>query len=143
MYDADLPPTNLTPDERELTYSNALKDPLMEEWEKSNAAEFVKLVDISKTMHPIYFADLPVDRRGDIGYYNSQIKEKNKDGTIDRRTCGIIGGKIIDYPGPTSSQTASLETVKILINSAVSTYVGLTTCDIKDFYFNTPRSRPE
>ena len=142
-YDADLPPLNLTPDGRKLTYSNALKGPTMEAWQKSNAAEFVKLIKTTKTMHPIHFADIPVDRRGDIGYYNPQVKEKYKDGAIDRRTRGTIGGNVIEYPGPTSSRTASLETVKILINSAVSTNEDLATCDIKDFYLGTPMPRPE
>ena len=71
-YDDDLPPLNLTPDGRKLTYSNAPKGPTMEAWQKSNAAEFVKLIKTTKTMHPIHFADIPVDRRGDIGYYNPQ-----------------------------------------------------------------------
>jgi len=142
-YDADLPPLNLTPDGRKLTYSNALKGLTMEAWQKSNAAEFVELIETTKTMHPIHFADIPTDRRGDIGYYNPQVKEKYKDGAIDRRTRGTIGGNVIEYPGPTSSRTASLETVKILINSAVSTDDDLVTCDIKDFYLDTPMPRPE
>jgi len=91
-------------------------------------------------MYPIHFADIPVDRRGDIGYYNPQVKEKYKDGKIDRHVGGIIGCNVIDYPGPTSSRTASLETVKILINSAVSTDVDLTAFDIKGFYLITPTS---
>ena len=85
-------------------------------------------------MHPIHFADIPTDRRGDIGYYNPQVKEKYKDGAIDRRTRGTIGGNVIDYPGPTSSRTASLETVKIIINSAVSTNEDLATCDDLNIY---------
>ena len=61
-YDADLPPLNLTPDGRKLTYSNALKGPSMAAWQKSNAAELVKVIDTTKTMHPIHFVDIPVDR---------------------------------------------------------------------------------
>jgi hypothetical protein len=91
-YDADLPPLNITPDGRKLTYSNALKGPTMEAWQKSNTSGFVKLIETTKTMHPIHFVDIPIDRRGDIRYYNPQVKEKYKDGTIDRRTRGTIGG---------------------------------------------------
>ena len=36
-YDADLPPLNLTPDGCKLTYSIALKGPIMEAWQKLNA----------------------------------------------------------------------------------------------------------
>ena len=103
-YDAYLPPLNLIPDGRKLTYSNALKGPSMEEWQKANAAKFVKLMDTTKTMHPLHFADIPVDQQGDIGYYNPQVKEKYKDGTIDRRTCDTNGGNVNDYPGPISSR---------------------------------------
>jgi hypothetical protein len=95
-YDTDLPPLKLTPDGRKRTYSNALKGPSMEDWQKSNAPKFVKLIDTTKIMHPIHFADIPVDRRGDIGYYDPQVKEKYNDGTIDRRNN-------IDYPGQTFS----------------------------------------
>jgi len=99
-------------------YSIALKSPLMEEWKKSNADEFIKLIDTIKTMHLIHFADILPDRQGDIRYNNPQVKENYKDETIERRNCRIIGGNVIGYPGLTSSRTASLETVKILINSA-------------------------
>ena len=143
VYYTDPPPLNLTPDGRKLIYSNALKGPTMEAWQKSNAAEFVKLIKETETMHPIHFADTPIDRRGDIGYYNPQVKEKYKNGTIDRRNRGTIGGNVIEYPGPASLRTASLETVKILINSAVLTDDDLAICDIKDFYLGTPMPRPE
>jgi len=55
-YDADLPPLNITPDDHKLTYSNALKGPSIEDWQKANAAEFVKHIDTTKTIHPIHFA---------------------------------------------------------------------------------------
>jgi len=67
-YDADLPPLNLTSDGRKLTYSNELKGPPMEGWQKANATEFIKFINTTNTMHPIRFADIPVDRREDIGY---------------------------------------------------------------------------
>jgi len=57
-YDADFPPLNRIPDGRKLTYSNALKGPSMEEWQKSNIGEFVKRIETTKTMHRIHFADI-------------------------------------------------------------------------------------
>ena len=89
--DANFPPLNPEPDGHKLTYSNALKDPSMELLQKSNAAEFIKLIENTKIMHPIHFADIPPDRRGDIGYYNQPVKKKCKDGTIDRNTHETIG----------------------------------------------------
>jgi len=49
----------------------------------------------------------------------------------------------LNTPAQLRHQTALLETVKILINSAVSTDDDLATCDIKDFYLGTPMPRPE
>jgi hypothetical protein len=87
-----------------------------------------------KTIQLIHFADKPPDRRENFGYYNPQVKEKYKDGKIDIRTRGTIGENVINHPGLTSLRIASLETAKILTNSAVSTNVDLTTCDVKNFY---------
>jgi len=78
-------------------------------------------------MKTIHFAKIPLDRRRDIGYYISQVKKKYNDKTIDKRTRGTIGGNVNGYPGLTSSRTASLKTVKILINSAVFFDVELVT----------------
>jgi len=46
----------------------------MEEWQKLNVAQFLKLIEITKMMHLIHFANIPPDRRGDIGYYEPQVK---------------------------------------------------------------------
>jgi hypothetical protein len=58
------------------------------------------------------------------------------------RNCA--GGDRLDFPGPTSTQTTSLTTIKILLNSTIST-VGarFSAFDIKNFYYGTPMSRYE
>jgi hypothetical protein len=58
------------------------------------------------------------------------------------RNCA--GGDCLDFPGPTSTQTASLATTKLLLNSTIST-PGAKFCafDIKTFYYGTPMSRYE
>jgi hypothetical protein len=51
-------------------------------------------------------------------------------------------GDRVQYPGNTGTPTANLLTVKILINSIISTPgTKFMTMDIKDFYLNTPMAR--
>ena len=54
------------------------------------------------------------------------------------------GGDRLEYPGITSTDTTSLTTVKVHLNSVISTpgarYV---TSDISNFYYGTPLSRFE
>ena len=53
-----------------------------------------------------------------------------------------MGGDRINYPGDGGTPTACLLTVKLLVNSVVSTAgAELMTLDIKNFYLNTPLAR--
>ncbi|KAG7342946.1 reverse transcriptase RNA-dependent DNA polymerase [Nitzschia inconspicua] len=50
-----------------------------------------------------------------------------------------VGGNLIDYPHDASTKTADLLTVKLLINSVLSTIgAKFMTGDLKDFYLGTP-----
>ena len=50
-----------------------------------------------------------------------------------------VGGDRLDYPGPTATQTAKIQTANLLFNSTISTRGGQFMCiDLKDFYFGTP-----
>jgi hypothetical protein len=54
----------------------------------------------------------------------------------------VAGGDRIHYPGNTGTLTANLLTIKILINSIISTAgAKFMTMDVKDFYSNTPMAR--
>jgi hypothetical protein len=58
------------------------------------------------------------------------------------RTRLVAGGDRVLYPGYASTPTANLLTVKILINSIISTAgAKFMTMDIKDFYLNIPMAR--
>ena len=60
------------------------------------------------------------------------------------RTRLVAGGDRVHYPGNAGTPTADLLTVKLLINSIVSTNgARFMTMDIKDFYLNTPMARFE
>eukprot|EP00804_Cyclotella_cryptica_P006269 CCRYP_010123-RA/>CCRYP_010123-RA protein AED:0.17 eAED:0.14 QI:0/0/0/1/1/1/4/0/941 len=55
-----------------------------------------------------------------------------------------VGGNRINFPGDCGTPTADMITVKILLNSVISTAnAKFMTIDIKDFYLNTPMERPE
>ncbi len=51
----------------------------------------------------------------------------------------MAGGDRVHYPSNAGTLTANLITVKLLINSIISTTgAKFMTMDIKDFYLNTP-----
>ncbi len=55
------------------------------------------------------------------------------------RTRLVAGGDRVHYPGDAGTHTADLLTVKILLNSIISTLnAKFMTMDIKDFYLDTP-----
>ena len=55
-----------------------------------------------------------------------------------------VGGNILDYPGATTTNCASLAKKECLLNSTISTPdARFMTLDIKDFYYGTPMSRYE
>jgi hypothetical protein len=58
------------------------------------------------------------------------------------RTRLVAGGDRVHYPGNAGTPTANLITVKIFINSIISTDgAKFMTMDIRDFYLNTPMAR--
>jgi hypothetical protein len=59
-------------------------------------------------------------------------------------TCVTIGGNRITYPKDCGTPTVNMVTVKIHLNSIISTKVArYCTIDQKDFYPNTPMVCPE
>ena len=60
----------------------------------------------------------------------------NKNGA--HRVCITVGGDKISYKGPTNTQCASLITIKILLNSVITTILAMFMCAyIHDFFYNT------
>jgi hypothetical protein len=90
-------------------------------------------------MHFIRPTDKPLDRLA--SYYNPQCSIKN--GTDKRVRCTYYGGDCTDYTGAVSTNTASMETVMILLNTTVSEPgARFTTADIKDFFLLSDLERP-
>ena len=60
------------------------------------------------------------------------------------RTRLTVGGNFIAYPGDCGTPTVDLLTVKLLLNSVISTPdAKFMTIDMKDFYLNTPKDQFE
>jgi hypothetical protein len=85
--------------------------------------------------------DVPPGRKVTYCKQEATIRP-NKTETHRVRKCA--GGDRLDFPGPTATQTASLTTIKILLNSTISTPgARFSAFDIKNFYYGTPMNRYE
>ena len=85
--------------------------------------------------------DIPAARWKDVTYGRICVNyrpEKNDPNRV-RLT---VGGDRINYPEDCGTPTAGMLTVKMLLNSVISTKdAKFMTIDIKDFYLNTPMQR--
>ncbi len=89
-------------------------------WERAEADELIRLLD-SKAIVSIKYYEIPEDHLGDIVYYNPVVKQKrNDDGSIKCRVRGTAGGDRLTVPYDVSARSASLEIIKMLIHSIVS-----------------------
>ncbi len=85
---------------------------------------------------------VPCDRTKDVTYglITCLIRPKKTD--EPNRTRLVAGGDRVHYPGDTGMPTADLLTIKLLINSVISTSgAKFMAMDITDFYLNTPMAR--
>ena len=94
----------------------------------------------------IYFidkADIPMERWKDVTY-GRVVVAYPPDKSDPYQTRPIVGGNLIAYPGECGTTTIDLLTVKILLNSIISTLgARFMTIDKKDFYLNTLMARYE
>ncbi len=87
--------------------------------------------------------DIPIDQRRDVTYSRVCInyQPEKVDPNCTRLT---VGGNRIAYSGDCGTPTVDMVTVKIHLNSTISTKgARYCTIDLKDFYLNTPMERPE
>ena len=110
-------------------------------WLKSFGTEIRRLVTTTETILFKRKDEIPQDRRKDITYgrvvctYRSEKKDPY-------RTRLTMGGNLVNYPDNCGTPTADLLTVKLLLNSVISTKnAKFMTIDIKDFYLMTPMKR--
>ena len=101
------------------------------------------IVTGTDTIAFIQRSHVPHDRWTDVTYGRivANFRPEKEDPYRIRLT---VGGNRINYPGDCGTPTADMITVKILLNSVISTLnARFMTIDIKDFYLNTPMARPE
>ncbi len=112
-------------------------------WTKSFSKEIVRLATTTETIFFIQKDAIPQERRGDKMY--ARIVCTYPDGKKDKyRTQITMGGNLVIYPGDCGTPTADLLTVKLLLNSIISTpNAKFMTLDLKDFYLMTPMTRYE
>jgi hypothetical protein len=87
---------------------------------------------------------VPKARAKDVTYGLITCLVRSKKLDEPNRTRLVAGGDRVHYPGNAGTPTANLLTVKILINSIISTAgAKFMIMDIKDFYLNTLMARYE
>ena len=117
-------------------------------WTTACANEFGRLmngvggrVKGTNTMRVIAKSNIPADRKVTYANFVCDLRP-NKPETHRVRMC--VGGDKLTYPESPSSPAAGMTEVKLLLNSTISTEgARFATCDIKDFYLNTPMDRFE
>ena len=100
-------------------------------------------VEGTDTMFFIKKEEVPPDRFKDVTYgkFVVDYRENKEEKERVRLT---VGGDRINYPDEVATPTADLLTVKLMINSVISTpHARWMTVDIKNFYLNTPLKRYE
>ena len=98
---------------------------------------------VKDTTKAITKNDVPRERFKDCTYARIVCNERPE--KSDPNRCRItVGGDKINYPGDCGTPTAALLTVKLLLNSVISTKgAKFMTLDIANFYLMTPLKRKE
>jgi hypothetical protein len=91
------------------------------------------------TIHFLHPSKMPVGQEGTYLQVCANYRPQKAEPERIRFT---VGGNFIEYHGKVSTPTAHLTTIKLLLNSIISTpNACFMTADIKEFYLNTPMSR--
>ena len=121
---------------RKLSMTTALQGDDAHIWLQKHGEEITRLFE-SGTMRLIHRNMVPPDKKP--AYYNPQVRTKIKNGILQHRVRGTIGGNQITYNGDTAAHTASMQLIKLLLNAVISDKSAkFMTADIKDFYLGTP-----
>ena len=134
-----------------MEYRHLIQNPKYREiWGHSYGNELGRLAQGMKgrvagtdTIFCIDKKDIPAARWRDVTYGRIVVsfRPEKKDPNRVRLT---VGGDRIHYPDDCGTPTAGMLTVKLLLNSVISTKnARFMTIDIKDFYLNTPMKRFE
>jgi hypothetical protein len=133
---------------KEMEYAALVKDPPLQPlctrgFGNECGRLFQGIQDIPGT-YTCFFTTLkniPKDRKITYGRIACDYKPHNQEKERIRLT---VGGDKLDYSGDVATSTADITTIKILINSTLSTkYDAMMMMDIKKYYIGTPLPRFE
>jgi hypothetical protein len=93
----------------------------------------------SKTMRYLFHHQLPPGRQTTYARFVATERPHKAETERIRLT---VGGNLVHYPDKVSTPITDLSTVKLLLNSVISTPdARFATFDLKDFYLGTPMAR--
>jgi hypothetical protein len=93
--------------------------------------------------HLIAYTNIPHQKQTQI-IYTKVVCEVRKGKDDENCTRITVGGNLICYPGNAGTNTASLELIKLILNSVISRKGARFACiDVKNFYLDTPMEDPE
>jgi hypothetical protein len=130
-------------------HAQLIRRPDAEQWLYNTAHEFGRLTkgvaphmpSGSKTMRYLSHRQLPPSRQATYARFVTTERPHKSETKRVRLT---VGGNLVHYPGKVSIPTADLSTVKLLLNSVISTPgARFATFDLKDFYLGTRMARKE
>ncbi len=127
-----------------LEYCHLMKHPKYKDvWTKSFVTEMRRLTTTTETIFFVKKDIIPDDRKGNETY--ARIVCVYCDGKKDKyRTRITIGRNLVNFPKDCGTPTANLLTVKLLLNSIISTpNTKFMTLNLRDFYLMTPKKRYE
>jgi hypothetical protein len=125
-----------------LEYDHLMKHPKYKDvWTKSFRTEIRRLATTTETIFFVQRENIPDDRKGDETY--TRIVCMYREGKKDKyRTPITMGRNLVNYPGDCRTPTLDLLTVKLLLNSIISTpNAKFMTLNLKDFYLMTLMKR--
>jgi hypothetical protein len=119
-----------------LTYRTAMAGPFAKIWSIKLSEEYIRLTETG-TIKWDGYRTKPSNKKAT--YISIQVKEKRMaNGTIKRRVRCTVGGDRVTVTGETSSATASMDVLKILLNAVASEDSYWVSIDIADYYLGTP-----
>jgi hypothetical protein len=127
---------------KEMEYMALMKDPRLQPlWTRSFGNECGRLFQGTDTCFFIKLTNIPKDRKNTYGKIVCDYKPHK---TEKERVRLTVGGDRLDYSGDVATSTADITTIKILINSTLSTEdAAMMMMDIKNYYLGTPLPRFE
>jgi hypothetical protein len=131
-----------------MEYAALMKDPhLQPTWTRGFGNECghlfqgIRYIPGTDTCFFVKLTNIPKDRKITYSKIVCDYKPHKQEKERVRLT---VGGDRLDYPGDVATSTADITTLKILINSTLSTEeAAMMMMDIKNYYLGTPLTRFE